>query len=160
MNIATITVSDSRTPATDRSGPVLRSALEAAGFSLAPHLLLPDDLVELTRAGETLAGSHNVDVIVSTGGTGIGPRDITPEALARFIDKPLPGFQEAFGRLSWQQVGHRALLSRALAGAGHDKLWFLLPGSPKAVELALKELIVPVLPHALAMLRGGTHGGS
>jgi molybdenum cofactor biosynthesis protein B len=97
------------------------------------------------------------NAVVLTGGTGIGPRDVTVEAVLPLLDRCLDGFGEAFRRLSFDQIGPRALLSRAMGGVIGQTLVFALPGSPKAVELALERLIIPVLPHSGSMLRGGGH---
>ena len=95
---------------------------------------------------------HN-DVVIVTGGTGIGPRDRTPDAVGALFDRRLPGFGELFRMLSFQDIGPSAMLSRADAGVVGDALVFLLPGSPAAVELAVRRLIAPELTHAVGQLR-------
>ena len=92
--------------------------------------------------------------MILTGGTGVTPRDVTPEALAPLLERTLPGFGETFRRLSFDQVGSHALLSRSLAGVRGRSLIFALPGSTRACTLAMSELILPALPHAVAMIRG------
>ncbi len=100
---------------------------------------------------------NNIDAIVLTGGTGIGPRDVTCEAVLPLLTRQLDGFGEAFRRLSFDAIGPRALLSRAIAGISGKTLVFAVPGSPNAVALALESLIVPLLPHARSMIQGGGH---
>lgn len=96
------------------------------------------------------------DAIVLTGGTGIAPRDVSYEALAALFDKQLDGFGEAFRRLSWDEIGPRAILSRATAGTIGTCIVFLLPGSQKAVRLGARQLIAPILEHAVDLLNGRT----
>jgi molybdopterin adenylyltransferase len=152
--ICTITVSDSRTQVTDAGGQMLRKMLQESGFGLGLHQVVHDDVQDIRDAVRRVCGA---DAIVLTGGTGIGPRDVTIEAVEPLLTRKLDGFGEAFRRLSWEQVGARSVLSRALAGTLESKLVFVLPGSPKAVALGVKELIVPLLEHAMRMLAGGGH---
>jgi molybdenum cofactor biosynthesis protein B len=98
------------------------------------------------------------DAIVTTGGTGIAPRDRTYEAIEALLEKRLDGFGEAFRRLSWDEVGPRAVLSRALAGVHRGRIVAALPGSPKAVVLAVDQVLAPILAHAVALARGIQHG--
>lgn len=154
--IATITVSDSRDSASDSGGALLRELLEQGGFRVGPHAIVRDDQDEI-RAAVHGAMGPGIDALVLTGGTGIGPRDVTVEAVEPMLDRKLDGFGEAFRRLSWDQVGARAVLSRAVAGTCDSRLVFVLPGSPKAVQLGVEQLIVPLLRHALKMLAGGGH---
>ena len=160
MRIITVTVSDTRTEADDVSGKALREELSAfdASFELVHHVILrdePDHIVALVRE----ADEGDVDAVVLTGGTGIAPRDRTYEALTAIFDKTLDGFGEAFRRLSWDQIGPRAILSRATAGVVGTTLVFALPGSEKAVRLGAKELIAPVLAHAVDLANGRTRHG-
>lgn len=150
--VLTVTVSDSRTAGTDRSGPVLRERLEAAGCALLAHRLVPDGAAGLRELLEEALTEGGVDAVVFTGGTGIAPRDQTVEALAPLFEKTLEGFGEAFRRLSWEQVGPRAVLSRACAGTVRGVLVVALPGSPNAVRLAVDALLGPLLPHAVGLL--------
>jgi molybdopterin adenylyltransferase len=93
--------------------------------------------------------------VVTTGGTGIAPRDRTYEAVEALLEKKLDGFGEAFRRLSWDEVGPRAVLSRAVAGVYRGRILAALPGSPKAVVLAVDRVLAPILAHAVALARGG-----
>jgi molybdenum cofactor biosynthesis protein B len=150
----TVTVSDTRTSADDASGAALVE--ELAAFTLVRHAIVRDDA---GASHEVIAGAQreNIDAIVFTGGTGIAPRDVTYEAVAAKLDKTLDGFGEAFRRLSWDEIGPRAILSRATAGTIGKMLVFLLPGSTKAVRLGAKQLIAPVLAHAVDLANGRTH---
>jgi molybdopterin adenylyltransferase len=157
--VATLTLSDTRTPEDDEGGRLLVDLLRNAGFDVVSHAILREEPELLRREIERLAGSASVDAIVTTGGTGIAPRDRTIEALAPLFEKTLDGFGEAFRRLSWDAIGPNAILSRAAAGVARGLVIVALPGSPKALELAVSRLIAPVLDHAVALAsdRGGHH---
>jgi molybdenum cofactor biosynthesis protein B len=153
VRVISVTVSDTRTVADDTSGKALQE--ELAEFEIARHVIVPDEPERIIA----LVSDADADAVVLTGGTGIAPRDRTYEALTRLFDKTLDGFGEAFRRLSWDQIGPRAILSRATAGVVGTKLVFSLPGSEKAVRLGAKELIVPVLAHAVDLVNGRTKHG-
>jgi len=156
VRVALLTASDSRTPDTNEGGRLLRRLIEEAGFRVASEGLLEEDPAALRDAVARLA--HESDVVIVTGGTGIGPRDRTPDAVGPLFDRRLPGFGELFRMLSFQEVGPAAMLSRADAGVVGSALVVLLPGSPAAVELAVRRLIAPELTHAVGQLhRGGAH---
>ena len=152
VRIVTLTISDTRTDADDTSGAALREGLTAAGFEIVRHAIVPDEparvRAEITRAID----DEHADAVISTGGTGIAPRDSTYEAVSALLEKTLDGFGEAFRRLSWDEIGPRAILSRAVAGTYHRGVVFALPGSTNAVKLGVEKLIIPVLPHAVALL--------
>jgi molybdenum cofactor biosynthesis protein B len=152
--VATLTVSDSRTSADDRGGPELRRLLAAAGFRLAPHAIVPDGVEPVRAAVRALVADPAVDAVVTTGGTGIAPRDQSYEAIDGLLERRLDGFGEAFRRLSWDEVGPRAILSRAVAGTVAGKIVAALPGSPRALALAVEQILAPVLPHAAALAAG------
>jgi molybdenum cofactor biosynthesis protein B len=152
--VLTVTVSETRTEADDTSGKALRE--ELAAFDLLRHAIVPDDPERILALVREAAGQGGTDAVVLTGGTGIAPRDRTFEALSSVFDKTLDGFGEAFRRLSWEQIGPRAILSRATAGTVGTCLVFSLPGSEKAVRLGAKELIAPVLAHAVDLVNGRT----
>lgn len=154
--VSTITVSDSRDSTSDSGGTLLRRLIEEGGFRVGPHAIVRDNQDEIRAAVHGAMGA-GIDAVVLTGGTGIGPRDVTVEAVEPMLDRRLDGFGEAFRRLSWDQVGARAVLSRAVAGTCDARLVFVLPGSPKAVQLGVEQLIVPLLRHALRMLAGEGH---
>ncbi len=151
--VATLTVSDTRTEADDTSGQTLRALLEGAGFALGAHAIVRDDIDAIRGAVRAAIDRGDVDAVIATGGTGIAPRDQTFEAVAPMLDKTLDGFVEAFRRLSWDEIGPRSILSRALAGTSGRAVVIALPGSTAAVRLAVTKIIAPVLPHAVALLR-------
>jgi molybdenum cofactor biosynthesis protein B len=150
---AIITLSDTRTAATDRSGARMRQLLEAAGHSVAATRLIPDEAAVLDGLLQEWLGREDVDVLLTTGGTGISRRDQTIPVIRRHLTLELPGFGELFRMLSFQQVGSSAMLSRAIGGLAGEKLLFALPGSTPAVELALEKLILPELGHLLEQRR-------
>ena len=158
VRVATVTVSDTRTAADDEGGARLRERLEAAGLVLGPHAIVRDEPEAIRAAIARVCDEDLADVIVTTGGTGIAPRDRTCEAIEGLLEKRLDGFGEAFRRLSWDEIGPRAVLSRAVAGTHRDRLVAALPGSPRAVALAVDRVLAPMVVHAVALLRGDKHG--
>lgn len=154
INCGVGTISDSRTAATDTSGQLIQTLLETAGHQVRDYQILPDQPQQITALCRSWAEDDQVDVIILTGGTGIAPRDGTYEAVASLLEKTLPGFGELFRYLSFQQVGSRAIASRAIAGVYRSTLVFSLPGSSRAVQLALEALILPELPHLVGLLQG------
>jgi molybdenum cofactor biosynthesis protein B len=151
LRVALVTASDSRTPDTNEGGRVLRQLIDEAGFTVAAELLLAEEPAALRDAVARLATEN--DAVIVTGGTGIAPRDRTPDAVGALFERRLPGFGELFRLLSFQDIGAAAMLSRADAGVVGRALVFLLPGSPAAVELAVRRLIAPELAHAVGQLR-------
>jgi len=156
IRVLTATVSDTRTPETDESGRLLATLLEEGGLSLTAHHIVSDEAATIRALVEAACGAEDVDVVLLSGGTGIAARDVTIEAVAPLLDKELPGFGEAFRRLSFDEIGARAMLSRAIAGTRGTTVVAALPGSPAAVRLAMRSLLVPVLEHAVALLEGHT----
>jgi molybdenum cofactor biosynthesis protein B len=160
VRILTVTVSDTRTEANDEGGATLRRLLADAGFALVPHRITKDDPERLRALLEEVHESDLADAVVTTGGTGIAPRDSTIEAIEPLFEKRLDGFGELFRNLSFQEIGARAILSRATAGVSRGRFVAALPGSPRAVELAVTKVLVPTLEHAVSLLAGrGKHGG-
>ncbi len=144
--IAIVTVSDTRTPATDVNYAYLRDQIETAGHRVAAYRLIKDEADQVADIlDELVAGDARL--ILFNGGTGISPRDRTYDALSRKLEKTLPGFGELFRMLSYQQVGAAAMLSRATAGVYRGKVIISTPGSPDAVRLAWEKLIAPELEH-------------
>ena len=156
--VATITVSDTRTLADDTSGVRLGADLRAAGFSVLPHVIVGDEKAAV-RAAIEKAIADGAKAVILTGGTGIAPRDITYEVVESLFDKRLDGFGEAFRRLSWDEIGPRAILSRATAGVVGGAVVFALPGSTKAVELGMARVVLPVIAHAMDLVSGKTGHG-
>lgn len=155
VKCAVVTVSDSRTPETDRSGQLIQSALAAAGHDIADYCLLPDEPSLLRDRLQSLTERGDLEAIVVNGGTGIALRDTTYDVVYPLLEKVLPGFGEIFRFLSYQEIGSRAIASRSVAGVYRNTLIFCLPGSSGAVSLALDKLILPELVHLTKQLRGG-----
>lgn len=153
IRCAVITVSDSRTRESDRSGQLIEQSLIAAGHVIASYQILADEPELIRQQLQHLTQEFTVEAIILNGGTGIAPRDTTYDVVEPMLTKILPGFGEIFRMLSYQEVGSRAIASRALAGVLHQTLVFCLPGSSKAVELAMKTLILPELLHLTRQLR-------
>ena len=158
VRVAAVTISDTRTPEDDVSGRALRERLEAAGFVVSLQTIVADEPALVEAAIARVCDENLADAVVTTGGTGIAPRDRTFEAVEELLEKKLDGFGEAFRRLSWEQVGARSVLSRALAGVHRGRIIACLPGSPKAVTLGVDQVLAPILPHAVALARGDKHG--
>ncbi|MEJ2707164.1 MAG: MogA/MoaB family molybdenum cofactor biosynthesis protein [Anaerolineales bacterium] len=152
LRIAILTISDrsSRGEREDVSGPVLEQKILEQGWQVVQTDILPDELMILRDRLATWSDSGDLDVILTTGGTGFSPRDITPEATLAVIDRAAPGLAEAMRAASLQVTPH-AMLSRATAGIRGQTLIINLPGSPKAARENL-EVVIPVLPHAVALL--------
>ena len=158
LRVATITVSDSRTEADDTGGNLLRERLVAAGFTTPFSAIVRDEPSALRAVIAHVCDGDLADAIVTTGGTGIAPRDLTYEAIDGLLEKRLDGFGEAFRRLSWEDIGPRAILSRAVAGTHRERIIVALPGSPKALALAIDRILAPMLVHAVALAKGKKHG--
>ncbi len=152
ISIAIITVSDTRTPATDRSGQRIRELAEAAGHRIGHYDLVKDEPAQILGALETCAAS-TVQAILTNGGTGISQRDQTCDLVAELLEKTLPGYGELFRMLSFAEIGAAAQLSRAVAGIYRGKVVYCMPGSTNAVQLAMQKLILPELQHLVAELR-------
>jgi molybdopterin adenylyltransferase len=146
-----VTCSDSRSAAQDESGAAIRSLLEGAGHTVVGHKVIRDE-PEAIRATLDEAMGAGARAVIFNGGTGIGRRDSTVETLSALFEKTLPGFGELFRALSFKEIGSPAMMSRACAGTVKGSIVFALPGSPQAVKLALRELILPELGHAVREL--------
>ena len=145
LAIALLTVSDTRTLEDDRSGDALQQRLEAAGHRLVQRLLVPDDRYQIRSEVSRWIADAGVQVVISSGGTGLTGRDGTPEAVAPLLDKTIDGFGELFRVLSFETIGTSSLQSRALAGVANGTVIFVLPGSLDAVETAWDRLIAAQL---------------
>lgn len=153
LRFAVITISDTRDAATDRGGPFLVDGLAAAGHATTCRTIVRDDAVEIVAAVRAAVERDDVDLVLTTGGTGIAPRDVTVPALESLFDSTIPGFGEVFRWLSYQEIGSAAILSRACAGLVSGKVVLALPGSPKALRLALEKLVLPEAGHLVAEAR-------
>ena len=154
INFGVLTVSDkgSRGEREDKSGPVIREALAGIKGNVLEYAVVPDELEEIAARLREWADGGRMDVILTTGGTGLSERDITPEATRAVIDREAPGIPEAMRAGSLEKTP-MAMLSRAAAGLRGNCLIINLPGSPRAVEECL-EVILPVIPHAVEIMRG------
>ncbi len=153
VRCAVITVSDTRTLATDRGGPLIVDRLAAAGHEVVAREIVRDEPAVMRPLLTELADRPDVDAILMTGGTGIGSRDQTFETVSSLLDKILPGYGELFRMLSFEQVGAAAMLSRAIGGLMRGKILLTMPGSPAAVQLAMDRLIVPEIAHLVREAR-------
>lgn len=153
LGFALITVSDTRAAVDDVSGRALAELAGGAGHRVESAQIVPDDVAAIRRAVRQALAAEGVDVVVLTGGTGFSPRDVTLDAVSPLLERPIEGFGELFRMLSYQQVGAAAMLSRAAAGLAGTRAVFLLPGSPKAVALAMEKLILPEAGHLLGQAR-------
>ncbi len=152
VNCAVITVSDTRSPETDRSGQLIKQLLLDAGHLVSDYTILKDEPAQIQAYLEGFRERSDVDALIFNGGTGIAPRDTTYDALESLLGKTLPGFGEVFRFLSYQEIGSRAIASRAIAGVYESKLVFSIPGSTGAVKLAVQQLILPELIHLVTQL--------
>ncbi|HTJ82758.1 MAG TPA: MogA/MoaB family molybdenum cofactor biosynthesis protein [Polyangiaceae bacterium] len=157
VRVATVTCSDTRTEQDDEGGKLLGQLLSAAGFMVVAHRIEREDLEHLRMAVAKLARRNDVDAIVLTGGTGLAPRDVTAQAIEPLLDKHIPGFGEAFRRLSVEEIGPRGILSNAIAGLVQSCIVIALPGSPAGVRLGVEKLIAPTLRHAVDVATGRGH---
>lgn len=152
VGVFVLTVSDTRTDATDSAGRAIRDLLTAEGHTIAGSRIVKDEPVDVRATVEAALADPAVQTVITTGGTGITSRDGTYEAVAELLQKRLDGFGELFRSLSYQDIGPAAMLSRAVAGTVGRKAVFVLPGSEHAVRLAVTKLILPELGHIAQQL--------
>jgi molybdenum cofactor biosynthesis protein B len=145
LGVAVVTVSDTRTPETDRSGAYLARTAVDAGHHLVSRELVPDEVDTIRAALRRAIDDPAVHVVLTTGGTGMAARDVTPEALAPLVSKAIPGFGELFRWLSFAEIGTATIQSRAEAALCTGTLVFLLPGSPGGCRTAMEKILVPQL---------------
>jgi molybdenum cofactor biosynthesis protein B len=134
VGIAVLTVSDTRTPETDRSGDTLAARITEAGHRLAARAIVPDDVAAIRAQVEAWTREEAIDVVITTGGTGFTGRDVTPEALEPIFEKRMDGFSEVFHRISYDKIGTSTIQSRATGGVLNATFVFVLPGSPGACK--------------------------
>ncbi len=142
-----LTVSDTRTEETDTSGRAICELVTAAGHEIAGRTIVKDEPAEVIRVVSDQLSKAGVEIIITTGGTGLTSRDSTYEVISELIEKRLDGFGELFRMLSYHDIGPAAMLSRAVAGTARGKVVVALPGSEGAVRLALTKLLIPELGH-------------
>jgi molybdenum cofactor biosynthesis protein B len=161
LNFAVITISTSRYRdsqagklVTDESRDLILKLLKDNGHTVVVQRLITDDKTMIQKTIREILESPKVDALISTGGTGITPADVTIEAVKPLLEKELPGFGELFRHLTYQELGSAAVMSRAIAGVAKGKAVFCLPGSPHAVKLCLERLILPETAHIVLHARG------
>jgi molybdenum cofactor biosynthesis protein B len=147
---AVIVVSDTRTPDTDTSGQRVADLLAAAGHPVRGRSVAKDEAAAIAAELRAALEREDVNAVILTGGTGVAPRDVTPDSVEPLLERVLPGFGELLRVLSYEEIGSAALLSRALAGIAAGKPVFVIPGSRGAVQLAMEKLILPELGHLAA----------
>jgi molybdopterin adenylyltransferase len=157
MRVSVLTISDSVSEGTsqDASGPAVIARCRALDWKIVSSAVRPDDRAAIEQFLREAADSNDADLILTTGGTGLGPRDITPEATAAVVDRPIPGFAEHI-RSTTSKNFPRAILSRAIAGIRAKTIIINLPGSPKGAVESL-DAIADLLPHAIDILHGAKH---
>jgi molybdenum cofactor biosynthesis protein B len=147
VNVAVLTVSDTRTLETDTSGKLIADRLTEVGHRIAAHVIVIDsELIIRAQLAQWIA-DPGIDVVIATGGTGVTPRDVTPEALAPLVTKSIPGFGELFRWLSYEEIGTSTIQSRAEAALCGSTYVFLLPGSTSGVRTGLEKILIPQLDH-------------
>ena len=145
VNIAVLTVSDTRTLADDKSGQSLVDMIQRDGHKVAARAIVKDDVAAITDQLRAWIGDPDIDVVISTGGTGVTGRDVTPEAFEQVFEKKIEGFGELFRWISFQKVGTSTIQSRAVGGVAHGTYLFALPGSPSACRDGWDEILKPQL---------------
>jgi len=153
LRFAVVTVSDTRTANTDLGGRFLVERCTAAGHLVSDTRLVRDEPEQILAALDELVARADVDLILYTGGTGIAPRDTTPDAVCPRFEREIPGFGELFRYLSYLEIGPATILSRACAGVVQGKVVVLLPGSPKALALAWEKILAPECGHLVSQTR-------
>ncbi|MDB2226094.1 molybdopterin-binding protein [Halorubrum ezzemoulense] len=152
LGVAIVTISSSRGTATeadptDPGGDAVANTLVDAGHVVTSRRTVPDNYVRIKTTVSECLDRSDIDLVVTTGGTGVTVDDVSPDAVSELFDRELPGFGEAFRRLSWEEVGTRVVATRATAGIARDVPVFVLPGSVNAAELATAEIIAEEAPH-------------
>jgi len=152
VNCAVITISDTRTVDTDKSGQIIKNKLTKNSHNISYYDIIKDNSDQIKLSINDLSKRETIDILILSGGTGISPRDNTFDVVDGLLDKEIPGFGEIFRYLSYQEIGSRAMISRAIAGIYNNKIIFSLPASSNAVTLAMEKLILPELNHLITQL--------
>jgi molybdenum cofactor biosynthesis protein B len=147
LNIAVLTISDTRTEENDKSGAILKEGAEAVGHKVVEKAIVKDDIYQMRAIFSRWIADPEVHVVISTGGTGITGRDSTPEAVGPLLEKPIEGFGELFRTISLEEIGPSAIQSRAIAGLTNQTLIFCLPGSSGACRTGWEKILNPQLDH-------------
>jgi molybdenum cofactor biosynthesis protein B len=149
VGAAVLTISDSRTEETDESGRLAKELLTEAGHTIEDYRIIPNDAGEIKSLLGELLQREDLRLIITSGGTGIGRKDLTVESASGLVGKEIEGFGELFRHLSYLEIGPASMVSRALGGVCGNKVLFCLPGSRNAMELAVTKLILPQLDHMI-----------
>ena len=155
LGIAVVTFSDTRTAADDRGGDYVAETCAAAGHRVLHRELVREDDVAIESAVRAAAAAEGVELVLTTGGTGIAPRDRTFDVLRRVLDSEIPGFGELFRWLSYAEVGSATILSRAVGGVLEGRVVLAMPGSTKALRLAMEAIVLPEAGHLISQVRKG-----
>jgi len=147
VSCAVVTISDSRTEEDDESGKLLKQKLNDNGHQVISYSIIKDDADAIGQKIKELMAQQELQVIITSGGTGVGRRDVTVETVSPVLDKKLDGFGELFRSLSYEEIGTASIMSRAVAGVGGGKVIICLPGSLGAVRLAMDQIILPEIGH-------------
>src|SRR5262252_4059288 len=147
VHVAILTVSDTRTIETDTSGKYIADRLTEVGHRIAARAIVKDSELQIRAQLAQWIADPGIDVVIATGGTGVTPRDVTPEALAPLVTKAIPGFGELFRQLSFAEIGTSTVQSRATAALCGQTFVFLLPGSTAGVRLGVEQILLPQLDH-------------
>lgn len=147
VTVAIVTVSDSRTPETDKNKAYIEGRMNELGHQVAAYRLIKDEPDQVAAVIEELSAMPQVQIVLFNGGTGISPRDTTYDVISRYLEKTLPGFGEIFRMISYEDIGAAAMFSRATAGVYKSTLLISMPGSTNAVKTALEKLIIPEINH-------------
>jgi molybdenum cofactor biosynthesis protein B len=141
LNIAVLTVSDSRTFETDKSGRLLKDSAQQDGHHVVAHEIVTDEIIHIRQQVTDWVDDNQVQVVLITGGTGFAPRDVTPEAVEPLFDRVIPGFGELFRVISYDEIGTATIQSRAVAGVSNQTLIFAMPGSTGACHTAWNKIL-------------------
>jgi len=153
IQVAILTVSDTRTKADDHAGQRIQSLLQEAAFEVVDYQLTKDEPLDIARHVKNWCSDPTINTIIVTGGTGFTPRDQTYDTILPLFEKEMMGFGELFRMLSYEEIGPKAMFSRATAGSLQQTAIYVLPGSTNAVTLAMSKLIVPTVQHFVGELK-------
>jgi molybdenum cofactor biosynthesis protein B len=159
LNLAVMTVSDTRTIETDTSGALIVALAQQVGHVILNREIIPDEPDRMTPLLRGFSARDDLHAVLITGGTGISPRDQTYETVSALLTKPVPGYGELFRMLSYAEIGPACILSRAVGGLIGRVVVLVMPGSRAAVELAMNKIILPELPHLVREARRQTSKG-
>jgi molybdenum cofactor biosynthesis protein B len=149
VTCAVLTISDSRTEDTDESGRLIKQRLSQNGHRIIAYAILKNDAIVIRKKMEELLGQDELQVIITSGGTGVSHRDVTVETVSPILEKKLDGFGELFRSMSYQEIGTASIMSRAIAGVAGDKIIICIPGSLGAAELSIDKIILPEIGHMI-----------